>query len=410
MTKVTFVTIHNSQFTIDYFYNGLDPIADYQTANNVTTATHYLWANGGIAEIVRLPNPATGFPGDRHWTHTDGLGSLVDLTDASGDPLLPTYYDEYGQLLTAFKGLTRYSYTGQEYDAETGLYHFYARYYDPGMGVWLTQDPYRGSLTEPGMLHRYGYVGGNPVKFLDPYGLERKASMINDLEIILGDDSAVKSAKNISTLTTWIKRLINPLKNFGNNVNFSMIDLRFKNGATTNPKPFWLKLLPKPMQSEIVRKSRDLLNRLPPSVRNSKLLSFTSTIAKYSHLITFATSPFIELPASIKMVEQRMQSEQRLSPSKIRWYGLAATLDAASFGIVRGYAKMPTLLMSQENANNYSEWIDENINAGKATDKLFEIGVRTADRLSETAAEVSENINKGKEKISGVLDKIKIWK
>jgi len=41
--------------------------------------------------------------------------------------------------------------------------------------VWLTQDPYRGRLNEPMTLHRYGYVGDNPISFIDPYGFAAKA-------------------------------------------------------------------------------------------------------------------------------------------------------------------------------------------------------------------------------------------
>ncbi len=162
--------VHHSQFTIEYVFNGLDPVADYETTHDETIATYYYWANGGIAQIERLPDPSRSFSGDVHWTHTDGLGSLTDLTDASGTPTNLVYYDDYGQQLTTPTSLTRYSYTGQEYDPETGLYHFYARYYDPSKGVWLSQDSYRGRVRDPRTLHRYGYVGNNPIGYLDLHG------------------------------------------------------------------------------------------------------------------------------------------------------------------------------------------------------------------------------------------------
>jgi RHS repeat-associated protein len=63
-----------------------------------------------------------------------------------------------------------FTYTAQDYDPETGLLHFYARYYDPATGAWLTQDSYRGQLLDPVSLHRYGYVGGNPVSYWDLLG------------------------------------------------------------------------------------------------------------------------------------------------------------------------------------------------------------------------------------------------
>jgi RHS repeat-associated protein len=63
-----------------------------------------------------------------------------------------------------------FTYTAQDYDPETGLLHFYARYYDPATGTWLTQDSYRGELLDPVSLHRYAYVGGNPTTWVDVYG------------------------------------------------------------------------------------------------------------------------------------------------------------------------------------------------------------------------------------------------
>jgi hypothetical protein len=42
--------------------------------------------------------------------------------------------------------------------------------------VWLQQDPYRGRLDVPGVLHRYGYVGSNPVNYVDVYGFDRTKS------------------------------------------------------------------------------------------------------------------------------------------------------------------------------------------------------------------------------------------
>jgi|SRR5579883_1578437 len=68
-------------------------------------------------------------------------------------------------------------FTGYLRDAETGLDYADQRYYQPGMGRFLTADPYMannggtGDSADPGSWNRYAYVGGDPVNYYDPDGL-----------------------------------------------------------------------------------------------------------------------------------------------------------------------------------------------------------------------------------------------
>ena len=58
-------------------------------------------------------------------------------------------------------------YAGMFYHARSGLYLTHYRAYDPRLGRWLSRDP----IWESGGINLYGYVGGDPVGWVDPYGL-----------------------------------------------------------------------------------------------------------------------------------------------------------------------------------------------------------------------------------------------
>ena len=60
-----------------------------------------------------------------------------------------------------------YAYTGREWDPESGLYYYRARYYDPKIGRFISEDP----IGFGGGINFYAYVGNNPVRFIDPFGL-----------------------------------------------------------------------------------------------------------------------------------------------------------------------------------------------------------------------------------------------
>ncbi len=74
-------------------------------------------------------------------------------------------------------------------DAETGLDYAKNRYEQPGMGRFLTPDPYMasGGAQDPGSWNRYAYVGGDPIKYNDPKGREQCDPDTEDC----GDDSDV---------------------------------------------------------------------------------------------------------------------------------------------------------------------------------------------------------------------------
>jgi RHS repeat-associated protein len=104
-----------------------------------------------------------------NYYHADGLGSVTSLSNAAG-ALAQTYtFDSFGKQTASSGSLTNpFQYTARESDAETGLYYYRARYYDPAVGRFLSEDRLR-SVSGP--LNFYGYVENSTPNLLDPTGL-----------------------------------------------------------------------------------------------------------------------------------------------------------------------------------------------------------------------------------------------
>jgi RHS repeat-associated protein len=97
----------------------------------------------------------------------DHLGSTNGLADNTGAVTASNSYDSFGNPSNgAFP--SRYGFTGREFDKFTGLQYSRARFYDPNLGRFISEDPIGFAS---GDINLYGYVRNNPFRFSDPYGL-----------------------------------------------------------------------------------------------------------------------------------------------------------------------------------------------------------------------------------------------
>jgi RHS repeat-associated protein len=129
-------------------------------------------ATGGVvAHYTQSPNIDEPLAMQRGTTtdyyEADGLGSVTSLTDSTGAVAQGYTYDSFGNLTNSTGTLRNYfRYTAREFDTETNLYYYRARYYDQSVGRFISEDP-KGF---DGGVDFYRYVSNNVTDKVDPFG------------------------------------------------------------------------------------------------------------------------------------------------------------------------------------------------------------------------------------------------
>ena len=107
--------------------------------------------------------------------HKDHLGSSTQITDMGQHVIHHIEYMPTGEQFLEQRDYwhTPYRFNGKELDAETGLYYYGARYYTPEVGIWLSVDPLADKYPS---ISSFAYCLNNPVKLIDPNGMEVEIS------------------------------------------------------------------------------------------------------------------------------------------------------------------------------------------------------------------------------------------
>ncbi len=146
--------------TTNYLYDGPNLIEELDQSGNVLA--RYAQGKEVDEPLAQLRSGTTSY------YQQDGLGSTTSLSSSAG-ALANTYtYDSFGNLPAYTGSITNpFRYTGREFDPETGLYFYRARYLDSSTGRFLSEDP----LSFQSGLNYYTYAENNPTLFSDPTGL-----------------------------------------------------------------------------------------------------------------------------------------------------------------------------------------------------------------------------------------------
>jgi RHS repeat-associated protein len=162
-----------------YIYSGVSTLYE----ENPTGSACYIYGPLGlIAKRTTIDQES-----NTYFYHKDHLGSIRLVTDSNKNTVSALTYHPYGEVAVN-EGSEKYFFTGKERDV-TELYYYGARYYDPQLGRFLTEDPLTylpndprvvGSdsqnictewLQTPQKFNQYSYVINNPLRFIDPKGL-----------------------------------------------------------------------------------------------------------------------------------------------------------------------------------------------------------------------------------------------
>ena len=102
--------------------------------------------------------------------HPDHLGSSSYITNLDGEVVQHIEYVPFGEVFVEERNNiwnTPYLFNAKEFDEETGLYYYGARYYEPKLSQFLSVDRYSENYPN---FSPYSYVGNNPIKYIDVNG------------------------------------------------------------------------------------------------------------------------------------------------------------------------------------------------------------------------------------------------
>lgn len=172
----------STKSSMRYDYKGL---RTYRK-DNAGDITNYYWSLSSLPHVINETDGSgnskasyilgTGLiaikvSGVKKYYITDALGSVLALTDSSGNVTDTYEYNEYGEL-TASTGSSYnpYRFTGQQWDEDSELYYMGARFYNQGTGRFTQRDHILGISRQPQTFNRYVYANNNPILKIDPNG------------------------------------------------------------------------------------------------------------------------------------------------------------------------------------------------------------------------------------------------
>ncbi|MBI9051560.1 MAG: RHS repeat-associated core domain-containing protein [Anaerolineaceae bacterium] len=133
------------------------------------------------------------------------------MVDDEANLQLAQSFTPFGEELEKFGDAeANFGYTGQKYDAQTGLLYLRARYYAPGSGRFVSKDTWSGDSNMPMSFNAWLYGYGNPVRYVDPSGKIPKREDIIDGQVVYSSKCGFIDFGHVNTFV--VNEIIDALK------------------------------------------------------------------------------------------------------------------------------------------------------------------------------------------------------
>ncbi len=182
-----------------WLYDGWNPTSEFSgtadTGGTITRTKSYTWGPdlsgtpqgaGGVGGLLAVI-VHSGFTNSAYYPSYDGNGNIVAWTlEGTPAPVSRREYDAFGNTLVE-QGVapSAYGFSTKMQDAETGLYYYGYRFYDPVTGRWPSRDP----IEEEGGINLYGFVGNHGINNYDILGMsfaDSICSIAKELKSVAG--------------------------------------------------------------------------------------------------------------------------------------------------------------------------------------------------------------------------------
>ncbi len=198
-----------------YLYEGLTTIAEKEKVGSGSWRWKRVFtvSPGVIGQIQRVSDN-TGSSWAGKYFHYDAIGNVALHTASDGSPVQAFDQDAYGNVRLGSQ--SGYHLTTKEFDPSADLYYFWQRWYDPGIGRFLSKAPYPKHIKHP-----YGCAANNPVYYIDSDGAQPTAEQRTRCwcDFILCLENAQPDYRNIGILGLFERGLSRLLpKEFGESI------------------------------------------------------------------------------------------------------------------------------------------------------------------------------------------------